>query len=49
MDNLDDSERQIAANRERRRREQGSQEEIDNENDRIRLNYTQSNSERDTY
>jgi hypothetical protein len=51
MDNLDELERQKAANRERQRcrREQGSQEERDIQNVRRRLNYQQSNSERETH
>jgi hypothetical protein len=50
MDNLDELELQRAANRERqrRRREQGSQEEQDIQNERRRLNYLQSDSERET-
>jgi hypothetical protein len=51
MDNLDELERQRAANRERqrRRREHGSQEEGDIQNERIRLNYQQCDSERETH
>jgi hypothetical protein len=51
MDNLDELERQRAANRERqrRRREQGSQEERDIVNKSRRLNHQQSDSERETH
>jgi hypothetical protein len=50
MDNLDELERQRAASRERQRlrREQGTQEERDIENEPRRLNYQQSNSEKET-
>jgi hydroxyacyl-ACP dehydratase HTD2-like protein with hotdog domain len=51
MDNLDELERQRTANRERqrRRREEISQEERDIQNERRRLNYQQSDSKRDTH
>jgi hypothetical protein len=51
MDNLDELERQRAANRERQRckREQGSQEEKDIENEGRKLNYQQSESEREIH
>jgi ribosomal protein S14 len=51
MDNLGELERQRAANRERQRcrREQGSQEEKDIENEGRRLNYQQSESEREIH
>jgi hypothetical protein len=49
MDNLDELERQRAANRERRRLEQGSQEERNIENEPRRVNYQQSDIERETH
>jgi hypothetical protein len=51
MDNLDELERRRAANweRQRRRWEQGSQEERDIQYERRRLNYQQSDSERETH
>jgi hypothetical protein len=51
MDHLDELERQRAASRERQRlrREQGSQEERDIENESRRLNHQQSDSERETH
>jgi hypothetical protein len=51
MDNLDELGRQRATNteRQRRRREQGSQEEGDIVNESRRLNHQQSDSERETH